>query len=154
MRLLRRAAAAIPVSLALAVLPGIQSHAADCERLTGAWTNAGDGTPTLIITDVEAISGHLQGQFTSPSGTAGEAFALSGWVAMSDERKADDVVPALTFSVLFTPYGSVSAWSGTCRNIDGVPTIETIWHLTRSHADYDWSHQLTGTDVFVPASSD
>ncbi|WP_206711290.1 avidin/streptavidin family protein [Aquisalinus flavus] len=140
--------------MALTGILSIPALAADCDSLTGEWTNAINGSPTLIITEVEDISGHLRGQFTSPSGTAGEAFALTGWVVESEPDRADDVVPALTFSVRFTPYGSVSAWSGTCRILDGVPTIETIWHLTRSHGDYDWDHQLTGTDVFVPVVSD
>lgn len=148
----KTAATAIPAALiALCALPAL---AADCEQLTGQWTNAEDGAPTLIITDVEAESGFLRGQFTSPSGTAGEVFALAGFVVESPADRSEDVVPALTFSVRFAPYGSVSAWSGTCREIGGVPTIETIWHLTRSHADYDWGHQLTGTDVFVPVKQD
>ncbi|NHK28749.1 autotransporter [Parvularcula flava] len=147
-----KTACSLAAIVALAGGITMPAMAADCENLAGEWTNAEDGAPTLVITEVEEISGHLRGQFTSPSGTAGEAFALTGWVVTSKDDRAEDVVPALTFSVRFTPYGSVSAWSGTCRALDGVPTIETIWHLTRSHADYDWSHQLTGTDVFVPVA--
>ncbi|KTF39451.1 avidin/streptavidin family protein [Xanthomonas translucens] len=142
---MRRYAACVAL---LAGCVSLAQAAPTCSNPVGDWGNQLGST--LRITAVQP-SGQLSGTYTSPSGTTGSAYPLIGWftnpVAGST---ASSNLPAITFSVQWGSYGSMTAWVGTCDPSSGVPTITTVWHLARTSSQYSWDHLLTNSDVFVP----
>ncbi|WP_409975459.1 MULTISPECIES: avidin/streptavidin family protein [Xanthomonas translucens group] len=119
-----------------------------CTNPVGAWENQLGST--LTITAVQP-SGQLSGTYVSPSGTTGSVYPLIGWFASPVAGStAPSKLPAITFSVQWGSYGSLTAWTGTCDASGGVPTITTVWHLARTASQYSWDHMLTNSDVFVP----
>ena len=125
--------------------------APDCQNFVGKWVNNLSQPSTLTITSVDRVTGKIEGSYSSPSGTGGELFPAIGWLNLANAGIKPDVVPVISFSVRWGKYGSITAWSGTCRKINGVPTINTLWTLSRSAGDFEWDHQLAGADVFKPA---
>ncbi|MDP5280340.1 avidin/streptavidin family protein [Sphingomonas sp. DG1-23] len=123
--------------------------AGSCSNILGKWTN--ELQSIMTITSVDAATGRIDGTYSSPSGTAGETFNLIGWLNTTAPDPKKDVVPVLTFSVRWTPYGSATAWTGTCREIAGKTVIKTVWHLARPKADFPFEHVLVGADVFTAA---
>jgi len=119
-----------------------------CNSPVGEWKNQLGST--LTITAVHT-SGQLSGTYVSPSGTTGSVYPMVGWFANpAVGSTASSKLPAITFSVLWSNYGSMTAWTGTCDISGGVPTITTVWHLVRTGSQYAWDHMLTNSDVFVP----
>ncbi|ALS96033.1 avidin/streptavidin family protein [Xanthomonas oryzae] len=119
-----------------------------CNNPVGEWKNQLGST--LTITAVQP-SGLLSGTYISPSGTTGSVYPLVGWFANPVAGStALSKLPAITFSVQWGNYGSMTAWTGTCDASGGVPTITTVWHLVRTASQYAWDHMLTNSDVFVP----
>lgn len=119
-----------------------------CADPKGAWAN--ELMSTLNISTIDATSGMLQGTYSSPSGTSGQEFKLVGWVNHAQPRPDKDNVKVISFSVHWGQYGSVTSWSGYCTDINGVPTIKTIWNLVRPNSDFTWDHVLTNSDTFTP----
>ncbi|AVS60822.1 autotransporter [Paracidovorax avenae] len=136
----------------LALLGGCASMAQStptCTSPVGDWKNQLGST--LSITAVSP-SGQISGTYTSPSGTTGLAYPLTGWVNNpAPSSPAPSNLPAFAFSVQWgSSYGSITSWTGTCDVSGGVPTITTLWNLVRTGSQYSWDHILTNSDVFVP----
>lgn len=133
----------------LAVTIGSQAFAApDCTDPTGIWVN--ELGSTLDITNYDSATGAFSGTYVSPSGTQGTAFPLHGWKNHATPQPDIDNVHVFTFSVRWGDYGSVTAWTGNCREVDGTPLIEAMWHLARSNARFVWEHIVTNEDRFWP----
>lgn len=126
------------------------AHAAkpDCTNIKGTWEN--ELGSTLVIDNV-AAGGIILGNYTSPSGTTGQARSLTGWVNAGAPVAGKSNVKVVSFSVNWgATYGSVTSWSGACSMQTGKPVITTLWHLTRATTGYSWDHTLSGTDTFTP----
>ncbi|ATY34684.1 avidin/streptavidin family protein [Sphingomonas psychrotolerans] len=121
--------------------------AGSCTNLVGRWSN--ELQSTMTITSVDAATGRIEGTYSSPSGTAGETFNLIGWLNTTAPDPTKDVVPVLTFTVRWTPYGSATAWAGTCREVAGRSVIRTVWHLARPKTAFPFEHVLVGADTFT-----
>jgi hypothetical protein len=120
---------------------------ASCENMQGRWLS--ELGSTLIISKLKKDGG-VEGQFISPVENGAEQFPLVGW--FNKTRAVSDLhfMPALTFSINWGVYGSVSAWSGGCTLKNGVPTLVMIMNLSLVNAQYEWDHIITGSDRFTP----
>lgn len=124
-----------------------KADTASCENIKGRWLN--ELGSTLIISELKK-DGSLAGQFISPRENGAEQFQVIGW--FNNTRAVTDLhfMPALTFSINWGVYGSVSAWSGGCTLKNGVPTLVMIMNLALVNAQYEWDHMITGSDRFTP----
>jgi hypothetical protein len=124
-----------------------KTHQASCENMQGRWLN--ELGSTLIISKLKK-DGSVAGQFISPPENGAEQFQVVGW--FNNTRAVTDLhfMPALTFSINWGEYGSVSAWSGGCTVKNGVPTLVMIMNLSLVNAQYEWDHIITGSDRFTP----
>lgn len=121
---------------------------ANCTNPVGVWTNQLGST--LKIAGWNPQTGQLEGTYTSPSGTAGDAVALVGWTNSSSAGAGNNVL-AIAFSVQWGSYGSITSWTGTCqKGSNGTASITTIWNLVRATSPYSWDHIITNTDTFTP----
>lgn len=128
-----------------------ESDSATCENVTGMWQNQLNST--MIISHINSRTGLIQGCYCSPSGTQGEWFRITGWTNSQEPQEGKDNIIPVSWSVRWGDYGSITAWSGYCFDAeDGTPTISAQWDLVRSNADQRWSHRMTDTDTFMPAS--
>ena len=122
----------------------------DCTNPAGTWVN--QLRSTLTIVSVSPSSGAMTGTYRSPSGTPGQPFPMLGWTHKATPVPGSDNVVLITFSVRWgEAIGSITAWSGLCREENGVSTLTALWDLTRANSRYTWDHVLTGTDVFTPS---
>lgn len=127
----------------------------NCENLRGVWENQ-IGSVMDIIT-VDPIGGAITGRYVSPQG-GGPAFRqLIGWNNGAPVNESDpcslvqnDNVKVITFTVSWGDLGSITAWTGTCRVENGIPTIHTLWHLVRPNTEFVWDHIHAGSDTFIP----
>jgi hypothetical protein len=129
-----------------------------CSSMAGVWHNQLGST--LTIASVDSTSGRVEGSYVSPSGTQGQARPLLGWTNSQapkkrcpSDAKEQDNIKAISFAVHWGPYGSITSWTGYCRDEKGIPTITTVWHLVRSNSDYSWDHILTNSDTFTPGAA-
>ncbi len=118
-----------------------------CENMTGEWLNSSGSV--LVIENVDK-TGSIKGHYLSSVGTDGQRFPLIGWVNQKPHEAEKDNTVAITFSVRWGEYGSITSWTGYCKNIDDIPTINTSWHLVRPVTDESYEHILTGGYPFVP----
>lgn len=118
----------------------------DCANPIGSWENQLGST--LTINSVDPNTGLVTGTYQSPSGTTGEQFPLIGWTNKAPVQPGKDNATLVSFSVRWGSYGSITSWSGLCREENGLATIQALWHLARSNSQYVWDHVLTGNDVF------
>lgn len=118
------------------------------KELKSVWQNQLGST--LEIRQVDPATGQISGTYKSPSGTAGTEFPMIGWVNYSAPADKKDNVIVVSFSVRWGQYGSVTAWNGFYKLLDGKPTIVGQWLLVRSNSDFSWDHTLTGLDTFHP----
>lgn len=122
-----------------------------CDDIVGIWQNQLGST--MIITSVNSRTKLVSGCYCSPSGTESEWFPLTGWTNSQDPQEGKDNVKPISWAVHWGKYGSIASWSGYCADLNGTPTVSTLWHLMRSNADQRWAHRLTDTDTFVPADN-
>lgn len=122
------------------------------ENLVGVWKN--DIDSVMRIKKIEALKNTpdgliFSGSYVSPSGTDSQQNQMFG-TANYSKPKADkkDNALVLTFNVNWGKFGSVTAWTGTCRIKDGKPFINTVWNLARPNTDYHWDHVFTGYNYF------
>ena len=125
-----------------------------CENMVGVWENQldeqGEEPSTLKFDTIDKDTGQLQGFYTSPSGTGGNAFKLIGWVNGKEKKKKNNV-KVLAFSVHWGKFGSITSWTGFCeKQKSGMPIIRTVWHLVRPDTNWPWDHILTFTDTYTP----
>jgi hypothetical protein len=121
----------------------------DCANPVGAWVN--QLKSTLTVASASPTTGALAGTYRSPSGTPGQSFPMIGWTNQTPAVPGRDNVILLTFTVRWGEIGSITAWSGVCREENGVPTLTALWHLARSNSQFPWDHVLAGNDVFTPS---
>jgi hypothetical protein len=113
-------------------------------NLIGTWHNQLNST--LRITSIKPNTNQLAGTYMLSNG---QVFNLIGWA--NDLPPAANHVVAVAFSVQFGPaYGSITSWTGTFTNTNGVLTISTIWNLVSPNAAQSFSHITTNFDVFTP----
>lgn len=120
-----------------------------CEFPVGMWSNQLGST--MIITSVDNVTRLVTGCYCSPSGTASEWFRLTGFVNSQPFLEGQNNANLISWVVQWGKFGSLTTWSGLCHEIPGSPSIDALWHLTRSNADQTWSHRLTDFDHFVPS---
>ncbi|MDH4186480.1 MAG: avidin/streptavidin family protein [Nitrospira sp.] len=136
------------VILTFVLASNAQAGSQSCSNLQGEWKNQLGST--LSISSIDGKTGKLTGTYVSPSGTAGDKHELSGWVNNEKNPEAKSFTPAISFSVQWGKYGSITSWTGSCDDKGGVPTITTIWNLVRTSSQFTWDHVLTNSDVFTP----
>ncbi|MEM6298166.1 MAG: avidin/streptavidin family protein [Bacteroidota bacterium] len=126
------------------------------EDLIGTWQNQKDpNDPSkLIIESYDSVTAVISGYFSSPSGTDGDSFPLTGVVNSRPLKESENTTEkhqalAVTFSVRWDEYGSITSWTGVCFEKNGVLELNTNWLLVRSVTDYEWDHVLAGYDLFV-----
>ena len=118
-----------------------------CQNMTGEWLNPSGSV--LVIEKVDK-TGSIKGHYLSSLGTDGQRFPLIGWVNQKPYEAERDNTVAISFSVRWGEYGSITSWTGYCKNINDIPTIQTSWHLVRPVTDESYEHILTGGYPFVP----
>lgn len=132
------------------VLTSSLSEGQTCENLKGSWKNQQGST--LEINSFDDNTGEIRGKYRSDSGTDGNFFPLIGWVNSRKPEVEKDHAIAISFSVRWGEIGSITSWSGTCKQDEsGNPEIKTIWNLVRPVTDYEWDHILTNTATFKPS---
>jgi hypothetical protein len=104
----------------------------------------------LTITAVDAQTGQISGTYQSPSGTSGQKFPLTGWLTKAPPVANKDNAVVISFAVNWGSYHTVTSWSGICRTTGGIDTLVALWHLADPVAGYEWSHVLSGQDIFSP----
>jgi len=120
----------------------------NCSNLKGNWVNQLGST--LSIVTIDSTTNAITGTYQSPSGTSGQKFALSGWINHLKPKPKQDNAQVISFSVQWGTYGSITSWTGYCKEQAGKPTIKTLWHLVSSNSQYTWDHILTNSDIFTP----
>jgi len=118
-----------------------------CESMKGEWLNPSGSV--LVIENIDK-TGSIKGYYLSSVGTDGQRFPLIGWANQKPYEAEKDNTVAISFSVRWGEYGSITSWTGYCKNINGVPTINTSWHLIRPVTDESYEHILTGGYPFTP----
>ena len=118
-----------------------------CENMAGEWLNPSGSV--LVIKNVDK-TGNIEGHYLSSVGTDGQRFPLIGWVNRKPYEAERDNTVAITFSVRWGEYGSITSWTGYCKNVNDIPTIQTSWHLVRPVTDESYEHILTGGYPFIP----
>lgn len=118
------------------------------KSLVGDWKNQLGST--LRIKTIDKISGKIDGEYNSPSGTESEWFPLTGWVNTEEAKTKGDNVTVVAFSVRYIPYGSVATWNGYYKVQNGKSIIVTQWLLVRANSSNEkgWDHINIGQDVF------
>ncbi|CAF2785415.1 unnamed protein product [Rotaria sp. Silwood2] len=121
--------------------------------LKGVWVN--ELGSTLNITSVFKSTLQIKGNYRSPSGTAGDQYALNGFVNLSPMVTGKHNVIVVSFTVHWSNIGSVTTWNGFYSegdydDKDGAPgRIICQWLLVRPVTNYKWDHILTGQDRFT-----
>ncbi|CAF2964694.1 unnamed protein product [Rotaria sp. Silwood2] len=88
-------------------------------------------------------------------GTAGDQYALNGFVNLSPMVTGKHNVIVVSFTVHWSNIGSVTTWNGFYSegdydDKDGAPgRIICQWLLVRPVTNYKWDHILTGQDRFT-----
>lgn len=135
--------------LAMFSLPAMAAQPT-CDSPVGTWENQLGSTMT--IDSVDPNTGAIAGRYRSPSGTSGQEFPLSGWLNRAPYVEGKDNAVIISFSVRWGSIGSVTSWSGVCKEQNRTPAIQALWHLARPNTSFVWDHVLTGNDVFSPKS--
>lgn len=95
----------------------------------GQWVNE-RGSAVTFSTRAGQLSGYYQTALGAPDKTT--RFPLTGFIA-GDQ---------ITFTVNFTGYGSLTAWTGQMSRDAQGDYIRTLWHLTRDIDDADEDDKL------------
>ena len=107
----------------------------------GKWTNQYGSTA-----DITVRGSAVSGTYTSKVSSTGAS--LSGPIA------GHAVEDTISFCVLWpTTPGSVTSWVGQIVDVDGVPTLKTLWHLVVNLPDPEeptelWEAIYAGADEF------
>ena len=114
--------------------------AQSCDSLVGNWIN--QDSSLLIIHD--ELDGRIAGLYQSVASNDRTVYPCIGMVNRSD------TTTAIAFHVSWSGYGSITGWTGYCREKLGIPTITTAWHLVRPSSNYEWNRFTTNVSTFVP----
>lgn len=119
----------------------LSSLFAQAQDLEGHWQN--ELGSVLVIDSLDA-DGALYGSYRSSSGTDGRVFPLIGhW-----NKKSSDESYAISFTVHWKDYGSITAWSGYTDEDENGPIIKTLWHLVRPGAGEPWERIIANSSTF------
>ena len=136
----------------LAIFTTAQSHAdgTDCNNLNGTWETS-SGT-TLTVTEVDVSTGKIDIEFkSSPNLFKDGPFKGTGLIGkIPEETEPGDTSSKalpITFSIKW-PEGSVSGFTGYCRNVSGIPTIKALWHESQPVAKLPIYHIQTNSTFF------
>jgi len=139
----------VVTGLLAALFNGLASAAGPtCSNFQGEWKN--ELGSTMSISNMNPTTGALAGTYQSPSGTSGQKFPLAGWTNKAAAQSGKDNVSVIAFSVQWGAYGSITSWTGSCKEERGVPTIRTLWHLASSNSQFAWDHITSNSDIFTP----
>jgi hypothetical protein len=141
--------------LAANVASGAQPTEAD---LKADWKN--DQKSVLSLTKVDLATGEISGQFkTDPSQPTIWSGPVVGWVSHSapPQPTPPSFHNAMVISISVRwqnsngdSIGRITSWTGYLyQDASGKWKIVGQWLLTRSNADFDWSHIFAGQDTFV-----
>ena len=125
----------------------------DCTHLQGVWTNV-RGT-AITITKFDMTTGIFSGTIVTKSGTYnGTVVAYANSAAAPrlapDAKPNPDAETAPTVGFLARwNIGSITAWSGVCREHDSKLELHTLWYLAEPNAEAEYMHMLAGEDVFT-----
>lgn len=117
-----------------------QVSAQDCSQLTGTWMNL--DSSVLHIETVE--ESRFIGAYQSNASDDVTLWATQGVVNNETE------MTTISWMVNWGEYGSITSWTGYCKEEDGVPTITTQWYLVRPYVKYDWERFVTNQSIFTP----
>lgn len=134
-------------STAAAAIAETKVAAPSCANLQGRWKSE---LGTILVIERVKKDGYLSGYFISPEENGAEKFKVFGWLNETRATTNLHYMPALTFSVNWGEYGSVSSWSGGCIAKNKLPTLVMIMHLSLANSQYEWDHSITGSDRFIP----
>lgn len=118
---------------------GASLEAQDCGQPYGKWEND-NGSILEIIERNE--QGQIRGIYRSHEGTEGQGFDVIGWWPEGDTL-------AVSFSVYWAPYGTLTSWTGMCRD----RTMEVLWHHVDPEPRFDFQQWSTQRSVFRPLSA-
>ncbi len=116
------------------------TQAQNCDSLMGQWINPDGSVLHILDESQEFFSGYYQ---SNASGDANK-FEFVGVV----NRKGK--LPTLSFQVNWQDYGSITSWTGYCKEEEHGPVITTMWHLVRPYVEDDWERFVTNTSTFRP----
>ena len=125
-----------------------QAATPTCKNPLGDWKNQLNST--LSIDNYDAGTGHISGNYISPSGGGTSKFPLVGWLNSLAPQGNKNNATIISFSVRWGSIGSVTSWTGTCVEAGGSARLTTLWQLGRPNSDFAWDHVLTGSDAFTP----
>lgn len=131
----------------LICINSIYAMETNCKNLKGSWVN--ELGSMLVVSDVKE-NGYLSGRFISSMQADAEEFLVMGWANDTPPPDGLNHFTAITFSVNWGAYGSLSSWSGGCSIQEGVPTMSMIWNLVLANAQFDWDHIISNSDSFIP----
>ena len=123
------------------------SLAADCGDLSGVWTTSEGAKITLG----KGEGGMFSGTYQLNSKIDPNAYPLIGFVNGKAPKANFDNTQAITFVVHWGSLGSVSSWTGVCRDADeNAPArLETVGHQVRPVVRQKNEHMHTFTENFV-----
>ena len=134
----------IPKQLSLVLLFGMLSiamNAQDCSPV-GSWQN--EQGSVLQIDSIDK-GNRIYGVYKSSSGVDGRSFPLQGWY-----NKFGAPAQALSFSVHWGEYGSITSWTGYIEMREEQCQIYTLWHLIRPNTDFVWERIIVNSSTFSP----
>lgn len=112
--------------------------AQNCAQPYGKWVN--ENGSVLEITE-RSEQGLLQGTYQSHEGTEGQEFTVLGWWPQGD-------TVAVSFSVYWKAYGTITSWTGMCRDKE----VEVLWHHVDPEPRFDFQQWSTQRSRFRPLS--
>ncbi len=138
----------ILLSLAIFFVMPMSAYAS-CDHLAGRWVNARGSA--ILLENANEQTGKFGGQFVSEASIEdGAVFPIVGWLNKTAATQSrPDVVQSLSFTVRWGATGSITAWTGYCRETETTTEISTLWHLVRSASENDFDHIHAGSDIFV-----
>ena len=113
------------------------------QSLTGAWQNE---LGSILIIDSLSADDVIYGEYRSSSGVDGRIFSLQGWA----NQKEPEISMAISFTVHWGDYGSITSWTGFLDEDDDGPYIKTLWHLVRPNETELWERIITNSSTFRP----
>ena len=113
-------------------------------ELNGTWYNELGSFMTLKVKGP-----NLSGTYQTAVGDAEGIYELVGRV-VTDEFSSEVLGWVVVWQNEYGNSESVTAWSGQCQTVGGVPTIVSTWLLTsETDPGDDWHSTLVGKDVFT-----
>ena len=111
----------------------------NCQPI-GYWQN--ELGSVVVIEDIKDHS--IIGEYRSAVGVDGQIFPLIGMI----NQKENDPSLAISFTVQWKEYGSITSWSGFLDEDEEGCYIKTLWHLTRPGEAEQWERIIANSSTF------